>query len=165
MCSACSPHRITIPYQYIVQPPSEGSPTAATEDRPCMDNRVNSWNSVGSIGGGERVRLCNPCVPDPNTAPPQSPLPHLRQSLQQSHTRSASAVTPSNSLGHYRAREEVERMMSGSPRRQRESSLIGGRPSNGGRGVISPDRGLRPDLSESRSRSSTVCLFNSSKMI
>lgn len=25
---------------------------------------------VSTLGGGERVRLCNPCVPDPNTTPP-----------------------------------------------------------------------------------------------
>lgn len=24
------------------------------------------------FGGGDRVRLCNPCVPDPNVAPPQT---------------------------------------------------------------------------------------------
>lgn len=27
---------------------------------------------VNGMSGGERVRLCNPCVPDPNTAPPQT---------------------------------------------------------------------------------------------
>ncbi|KAK6842843.1 hypothetical protein PG995_001855 [Apiospora arundinis] len=36
------------------------------------------WGEEGTlldfsnIGGGERVRLCNPCVPDPNTTPPQT---------------------------------------------------------------------------------------------
>ncbi|KAK3497020.1 uncharacterized protein B0T23DRAFT_437769 [Neurospora hispaniola] len=34
------------------------------------------------LGGGERVRLCNPCVPDPNTAPPQT------QAQGSSHSRS-----------------------------------------------------------------------------
>lgn len=127
-----------------------------------MDSRTSSSNPVGGLGGGERVRLCNPCVPDPNTAPPQSPLPHLRQSSQRSHSRSASTATSSyNSSDNYRSREEIERLMTNFPRRQRDSSLLGGHPlpPNGGREVNSAsrdDRGLRPDLSESRSRSSTV---------
>lgn len=40
--------------------------------------------------GGERVRLCNPCVPDPNTAPPQSPAPSVAASPRLSHHRSRS---------------------------------------------------------------------------
>lgn len=65
VCNACSPHRITIPYQYIVQPP--GTP------RPPQRYPSYLGDSDSSIfGGGERVRLCNPCVPDPNIAPPQT---------------------------------------------------------------------------------------------
>lgn len=30
------------------------------------------YADFSSLGGGERVRLCNPCVPDPNTNPPQA---------------------------------------------------------------------------------------------
>ncbi|KAK4111947.1 FYVE-domain-containing protein [Canariomyces notabilis] len=66
VCNSCSPHRITIPYQYIVRPP--GTPSA---QRPVslLDSQI--WYSP-EFSGGERVRLCNPCVPDPNTAPPQA---------------------------------------------------------------------------------------------
>jgi hypothetical protein len=49
-------------------------------------------------GGGERVRLCNPCVPDPNTAPPQSPRhqTHLHPPLPRSHGRSTSLSSTSS---------------------------------------------------------------------
>lgn len=64
VCSACSPHRITIPKEYIVQPP--GMP---------IDNG----------GGAEVVRVCKPCVPDPWT--PQVPqIPQRRPSLPQGLT-------------------------------------------------------------------------------
>lgn len=63
VCASCSPHRITLPRQFIVQPPS----------------LVDLQNEEGSgyISGGEEVRVCNPCVPDPNYNPPshnQSPF-------------------------------------------------------------------------------------------
>lgn len=54
VCSACSPHRITIPRQYIVTP---------------YESAHHS-----ELGGGEVVRVCNPCVPDP-WVPPGSPAP------------------------------------------------------------------------------------------
>ena len=58
VCNACSPHRITIPRQYIVLPdPSEY--TARDPDSPTTRNPA--------LGGGEVVRVCNPCVPDPWT--------------------------------------------------------------------------------------------------
>ncbi|KAK0630017.1 FYVE zinc finger-domain-containing protein [Bombardia bombarda] len=66
VCNSCSPHRITIPYQYIVQPP--GTPRIVSS---------SPFREFG-VGGGERVRLCNPCVPDPNTAPPQTQGNHAR---------------------------------------------------------------------------------------
>ncbi|KAI1431017.1 hypothetical protein GGR50DRAFT_127188 [Xylaria sp. CBS 124048] len=55
VCHSCSPHRITIPYAFIVRPPG-----------------VEGGGNATPLGpmGGERVRLCNPCVPDPNTTPP-----------------------------------------------------------------------------------------------
>ncbi|KAK8125874.1 uncharacterized protein PG998_001633 [Apiospora kogelbergensis] len=68
VCANCSPHRITIPYQYIVRPPGDQAMLRAS----------GIWGEEGTIvdfsniGGGERVRLCNPCVPDPNTTPPQT---------------------------------------------------------------------------------------------
>ncbi|CAK7269434.1 hypothetical protein SEPCBS119000_003569 [Sporothrix epigloea] len=65
VCNSCSPHRITIPYPYIVQPPgAQPYQLQAAQFGPVGD--------VSRLGGGERVRLCNPCVPDPNTAPPAS---------------------------------------------------------------------------------------------
>ncbi|KAB8342964.1 hypothetical protein FH972_022559 [Carpinus fangiana] len=61
VCANCSQHRITMPQQYIVQAPPHEQ-TAAT----LLDGR--SSNAVS----GETVRVCNPCVPDPNCSlPPQ----------------------------------------------------------------------------------------------
>lgn len=94
VCAACSPHRITIPRQYIVRPPEPveqsttetpprhrrdssravvdltvddiGDTTARLSNRP----RLETYPSNPALGGGEEVRLCNPCVPDPNPDPP-----------------------------------------------------------------------------------------------
>lgn len=60
VCSACSPHRITIPRQYIVHPPSQLESEFGVSIEP------ESPTSRG-LGGGEIVRVCNPCVPDPWT--------------------------------------------------------------------------------------------------
>lgn len=87
VCNSCSPHRIVIPHQYIVRPPGEypflPSPQAGDEGGIADFSRVS---------GGERVRLCNPCVPDPNTAPPQSQAlagsMSSRNSYQRSHSSS-----------------------------------------------------------------------------
>lgn len=96
VCAACSPHRITIPRQFIVRPPepveqlnSETLPrhrressravvdltaddmrdtTASLPSRPRLENDPSN----PALGGGEEVRLCNPCVPDPNPDPPLS---------------------------------------------------------------------------------------------
>lgn len=62
VCADCSPHRITIPHPYIVRAPGEISGAQRSAD----------GLGLAFIGGGMRVRLCNPCVPDPNTTPPQS---------------------------------------------------------------------------------------------
>lgn len=65
ICDQCSPHRITIPRQYIVRPPWEQfRPHITTGD----DEDLESSNPA--LGGGETVRVCNPCVPDPNYGPP-----------------------------------------------------------------------------------------------
>lgn len=76
VCAACSPHRITIPRQYIVRPPDSSSlPTSPpiplprqivdlTGEEPVSSSLINP-----ALGGGEEVRLCNPCVPDPNPHP------------------------------------------------------------------------------------------------
>lgn len=91
VCANCSPHRITIPRQFIVHPPEEApqSPndpvntgvdvvdltgdSDAHDGLPRPDARPQSsdYKIDPALGGGQEVRLCNPCVPDPN------PLPHL----------------------------------------------------------------------------------------
>ncbi|KAK8166187.1 FYVE zinc finger-domain-containing protein [Phyllosticta citrichinensis] len=65
VCNNCSPHRITIPRQYIVRAPDEMTR---------MLQAPPTYNPA--LGGGEEVRVCNPCVPDPNFNPP------LQQDLQ-----------------------------------------------------------------------------------
>lgn len=79
VCNDCSPHRITIPRQYIVHPLGtdelSGSPSDAPvidltsleddEDERYLNPRNYHRRPSMSLGGGEKVRLCNPCVPDP----------------------------------------------------------------------------------------------------
>ena len=88
VCANCSPHRITIPRQFTVHPP--GNSPSTTQPRihgiDVVDLTGNDEASPSAshspvetgrdgidpaLGGGQEVRLCNPCVPDPN------PLPHL----------------------------------------------------------------------------------------
>ncbi|KAK4105786.1 FYVE-domain-containing protein [Parathielavia hyrcaniae] len=87
VCNSCSPHRITIPSQYIVRPP--GTPSALPGE---LSLAFLNGEWFPEIGGGERVRLCNPCVPDPNTAPPQAQ--GGQPGSQNSHT------TPSEQVGN-----------------------------------------------------------------
>ncbi|KAI1366746.1 hypothetical protein F5Y08DRAFT_300400 [Xylaria arbuscula] len=68
VCDRCSPHRITIPHPYIVRPPGDLGP-ASQHLVPGIEGSIADFSV---LGGGERVRLCNPCVPDPNTTPPQT---------------------------------------------------------------------------------------------
>lgn len=87
VCATCSPHRITIPRQFIVHPPEsmrrestigpshpliidltgEDGSSARPEIQPSWANSQRTSNP--SLGGGEEVRLCNPCVPDPQPSP------------------------------------------------------------------------------------------------
>lgn len=92
VCDRCSPHRITIPHAYIVRPPGDQGP-APPYLYPGVEGGLADFSSVG---GGERVRLCNPCVPDPNTAPPQA------QPLVVDG-RASRARPPSNSFGGHGA--------------------------------------------------------------
>ncbi|KAG8165248.1 hypothetical protein KVR01_005523 [Diaporthe batatas] len=71
VCNSCSPHRITIPYQYIVHPPGTPRPGAQRHSSSFLSGE-GMYADFSSLGGGEKVRLCNPCVPDPNTNPPDS---------------------------------------------------------------------------------------------
>ena len=69
ICNDCSPHRITLPRQYVVRPPHENVYRFVSEDDAEQDDSTNP-----ALGGGETVRVCNPCVPDPNYGPPPSQL-------------------------------------------------------------------------------------------
>ncbi|OOF90984.1 hypothetical protein ASPCADRAFT_58352 [Aspergillus carbonarius ITEM 5010] len=79
VCASCSPHRITIPRQFIVRDPSRSHassslipPRAAPALGMGGDDTVHSPTALNpALGGGEEVRLCNPCVPDPNPEPPR----------------------------------------------------------------------------------------------
>ncbi|OTA98475.1 hypothetical protein M426DRAFT_325948 [Hypoxylon sp. CI-4A] len=86
VCSSCSPHRITIPHQFIVRPPGE-RPYA----RYSWLGDEGSIADFSALGGGEQVRLCNPCVPDPNTTPPQAQNPAGQFSPRSPHQRSQSS--------------------------------------------------------------------------
>ena len=168
VCNSCSPHRITIPYQYIVQTPSEAGTISAR--RPTLEAGAGSSADVQGLGGGERVRLCNPCVPDPNTAPPQTPellARDYRPARQSIHSRSASAVSPSPS-GPYRPTSAFDAAVANFPARRshgRQSSTNVDRPNRTSRSNTSardePGSGLTAtyftnEELESRSRSSTV---------
>ncbi len=83
VCASCSPHQITIPRQFIVHPPESTNRTSTiagsnpivvdlTGDAGSsnLSDLPSSWSSPRrtsnpGLGGGEEVRLCNPCVPDP----------------------------------------------------------------------------------------------------
>ena len=100
VCANCSPHRITIPRQFIVHPPEDATPSPSiannagveivdlTSDDDAPGKVVNPEERPQSseymidpaLGGGQEVRLCNPCVPDPN------PLPHLPYLSTNLHT-------------------------------------------------------------------------------
>lgn len=81
VCNECSPHRITIPRQFIVHPPGPdiyASPSDPVNRRESIgssedelyDNPSNPlYNASPLLEGGEKVRLCNPCVPDPQPDP------------------------------------------------------------------------------------------------
>lgn len=101
VCSSCSPHRITIPYQYIVQPPDHPSPYNSSAYNRLHDPQGEGRTNTLEFGGGDRVRLCNPCVPDPNVAPPQTnqtgSTTEPRHSLGY-HGRTQSSIVPSTSI-------------------------------------------------------------------
>ncbi|KAF1990433.1 hypothetical protein K402DRAFT_401267 [Aulographum hederae CBS 113979] len=103
VCASCSPHRITIPRQFIVHPPAPDSMSGMSsiidltgdEDdgvaSPAAENLMNP-----ALGGGEIVRVCNPCVPDPNfSPPPQRPTDQLPPSYSRFPLDAAVAANPS----------------------------------------------------------------------
>ncbi|KAH7170582.1 hypothetical protein EDB81DRAFT_837344 [Dactylonectria macrodidyma] len=81
--------RIIIPHQYIVRPP--GSDVGIPQSL-LIDGLAAGYFDVHNMAGGVRVRLCNPCVPDPNTAPPQSPGTPGVTSPRSAHQRSRSSA-------------------------------------------------------------------------
>ena len=120
VCANCSPHRITIPRQFIVHPPETASSliesrnhrafevvdltdddNADRDDQPSIDQRPRSsdYRIDSALGGGQEVRLCNPCVPDPN------PLPHIPSrplNSAQVHSPSSSQLMLEGNLGSRR---------------------------------------------------------------
>ncbi|TWU76813.1 hypothetical protein ED733_005685 [Metarhizium rileyi] len=64
-----------------------------------VDAMRAGYYDVNGLSGGERVRLCNPCVPDPNTAPPESPTPSIG-SPRPPHHRSRSSFGGSQGTGN-----------------------------------------------------------------
>ncbi|OTB14408.1 hypothetical protein K445DRAFT_138313 [Daldinia sp. EC12] len=99
VCNACSPHRITIPHQYIVRPPGE-----RTLQRYSFLGDEGGIADFTALGGGEQVRLCNPCVPDPNTTPPQT-----QHSAGQFSPRSTHHRSQSSSSGNYNGDSNLNR--------------------------------------------------------
>lgn len=98
VCNSCSPHRIIIPHQYIVRPPGFEIPTSQGL---LLDQAPGGYFDGYGPAGGERVRLCNPCVPDPNTAPPQSPTAASPPgNPRTTHYRSRSSLTGSTVGAH-----------------------------------------------------------------
>ncbi|KAL5423912.1 hypothetical protein PMIN04_003581 [Paraphaeosphaeria minitans] len=98
VCSVCSPHRITIPRQYIVHPPHD-NPNIIDQTSPDDDHPMSRFGPFGNpaLGGGDEVRVCNPCVPDPNYSPPPqhgqtSPFPPFSPTAHSPH------LTPSHAL-------------------------------------------------------------------
>ncbi|KAL2284581.1 hypothetical protein FJTKL_08932 [Diaporthe vaccinii] len=95
VCASCSPHRITIPYQYIVHPPGTPRPGAQRHSSSFLSGE-GGYADFSSLGGGEKVRLCNPCVPDPNTNPPQS---QESPGSRRVHSRSQSGASGATAHG------------------------------------------------------------------
>ncbi|ROT37418.1 hypothetical protein SODALDRAFT_334517 [Sodiomyces alkalinus F11] len=89
VCNRCSPHRITIPNQFIVRPPDQ---LGVSDQRYAFSLLAGEggYADLSSLGGGERVRLCNPCVPDPNPSPPGPQRAPNQASTRRTHHRSHS---------------------------------------------------------------------------
>ena len=84
VCAGCSPHRITIPKQFIVHPPEDqdlrqtlraetGIEVVDLTGDEGGESTTTSESRNPALGGGQEVRLCNPCVPDPNPNPLPTP--------------------------------------------------------------------------------------------
>lgn len=69
VCAPCSPHRVTIPQEFVVRPPDTNR--RAQLPLPPIPAFGPRQGSSPLVGGGNQVRVCNPCVPDPNPEPPR----------------------------------------------------------------------------------------------
>lgn len=114
VCDSCSPHRITIPRQFIVNPPRpEFSPSPTQAHHETIDltgeeeedgnglrsqGRVQN-SSLSILEGGEKVRLCNPCVPDPQPDPP----PNFPQFLDEASLDTYGGRLPPSAYQNYSA--------------------------------------------------------------
>ncbi|KIX08060.1 uncharacterized protein Z518_02715 [Rhinocladiella mackenziei CBS 650.93] len=130
VCNDCSPHRITIPRPFIVRPPGldiTASPSDTTarcydaadltedddENNPFQDPSTSyPYIADSHLEGGEKVRLCNPCVPDPQPDPlPNYPPPNDDFPTHEGPWSTATAQRPGGvhtgepyqGLGRYRA--------------------------------------------------------------
>lgn len=170
VCATCSPHRITIPRQYIVKPPEEklwdDDAAGYTRSRSGTD----ASEPLDNLGGGETVRVCNPCVPDPNYGPPPQhenatppPLPppsrsrastyahDTRPPLQGSATQPRAVTQSEQHLGSHSVQVQSRSV----PLR---ASLSGATARPGGQmeralSNMSQTRRMRASISSSRTRS------------
>jgi hypothetical protein len=108
VCASCSPHSIVIPRQFIVRPPD--TPTSPPSSSPPFHTPVvdltgddpDPFSSTinPALGGGEKVRLCNPCVPDPNPNP-------LGYGSPRAHGHRSTHSLTSSSMGNNQSRPAV----------------------------------------------------------
>lgn len=147
VCANCSMHRITIPRQFIVHSPPNTSRTAQQEQRGGVGTGVS-----GEPSGGVTVRMCNPCVPDPNPNPPPQQGPEAsRSSILLSHPRNRSLLSRRNqSLDSnlppnlHRNEHDASRILSSLTQSRADSSSQPGQPF----GTYQPDSTLpRPHIS------------------
>ncbi|OWP07054.1 hypothetical protein B2J93_7788 [Marssonina coronariae] len=111
--------------------------------------------SVENLGGGERVRLCNPCVPDPNTAPPQV-AENRRRLSQQGRGRSVSeTVTSNHSRNSTQTPANLSAIYTRQQRQRQPSNLSPSNPTTSSYSESSNSL-MRPEDLHIRSRSSTV---------
>lgn len=173
VCANCSPHRITIPRQFIVQPPRDDIPitrAGRSAGIEVVDLTGDEEAAVGppldqvtpqsppskidpALGGGQEVRLCNPCVPDPN------PLPHLPFEATDPSTMHSFPRPP---FDGFRDSSSADSSRSGFRRRSSSTRQNLDRVSTPGRdgggrsaGSVAGDRQQEPDFSRFPSRHSS----------
>ncbi|KAI1006362.1 hypothetical protein K3495_g1859 [Podosphaera aphanis] len=169
VCNSCSPHRITIPYQYIILPPDIGNAVSSVST---SHYRTHNQAKITDYSGGERVRLCNPCVPDPNITSAQTVAEldeHQRRNSYISHSRSASTSTPvPHAPGTSQSFiETIGPIAANDPRRPRHYNYLTHRARNSRASNPSfttsysqQERGLRSETPGNRSRSSTIGTYS-----